>query len=267
MARKYQQQFLPGDWWRACSATFRHGLLVSANYAWRIRSIRMRQAAATRTIRRTPPACPASGLRATTMCAMYSPPTPSTICPSALESRCFSTGRRPRNPRPLESDDIVAARTGTPLNITYSRSSSSIATGYMTNARPNLVPGVSLTPPGGRSIRGTTENWINPNAFAAVTDPDSYGDTPRNLVHGPSLWQNDLGISNAFRSPSARSCNSVARLSTSSTARSTACRLKRSGCPPGSTPASIEPQVSTASTTPIGTGTPREIQFALRLDF
>ena len=30
--------------------------------------------------------------------------------------------------------------------------------------------------------------------------------------------------------------------------------------PSGTTPASIEPQVSTASTTPIGTGTPREIQ-------
>ena len=32
-------------------------------------------------------------------------------------------------------------------------------------------------------------------------------------------------------------------------------------------PPRIEPQVSTASTTPIGTGTPREIQFALRLQF
>ena len=37
--------------------------------------------------------------------------------------------------------------------------------------------------------------------------------------------------------------------------------------PSGTTAASIEPQVSTASTTPIGTGTPREIQFALRLQF
>ncbi len=52
-----------------------------------------------------------------------------------------------------------------------SRSSSSVATGYTTNQRPNLVPGVSLTPPGGKSIRGTTMNWINPAAFTAVPDP------------------------------------------------------------------------------------------------
>ena len=52
--------------------------------------------------------------------------------------------------------DIVAARTGTPLNITYSRSSSSIATGYTTNARPNLVPG---GPP--YSTRRKVDQWDN----------------------------------------------------------------------------------------------------------
>ena len=81
--------------------------------------------------------------------------------------------------------DIVAARTGTPLNVTYSRSSASIATGYTTNARPNLVAGAGLIPAGGKWISGINSNWINPAAFTEVTDPNSYGSTPRNVVRGP----------------------------------------------------------------------------------
>jgi hypothetical protein len=164
--------------------------------------------------------------------------------------------------------DIVAARTGTPLNITYSRSSTSIATGYTTNARPNLVPGVSLTPPGGKSNSGTIENWINPNAFTAVTDPDAYGDTPRNIVHGPDLWQTDLGVSK--RIPLSEHTQLQFRCETFNLSNRAqySLPLEQIWLPPtGSSPASIEPQVSTASTTPIGTGTPREIQFALRLEF
>ena len=164
--------------------------------------------------------------------------------------------------------DIVAARTGTPLNVTYSRSSSSVATGYTTNQRPNLVPGVSLTPPGGKWISGTAMNWINPAAFAAVADPDSYGDTPRNSVRGPSLWQTDLGL--AKRIPISERAQLQFRFETFNLFNRAqySLPLEEIWLPPaGTSPASIEPQVSTASTTPIGTGTPREIQFALRLEF
>ncbi len=164
--------------------------------------------------------------------------------------------------------DIVAARTGTPLNITYSRSSSSIATGYTTNARPNLVPGVSLAPPGGKWIRGTVMNWINPAAFTAVTDPDSYGDTPRNIARGPDLWQTDLGLSK--RIPLTERAQIQFRCETFNLFNRAqySLPLEEIWLPPtGPSPASVEPQVSTSSTTPIGTGTPREIQFALRIEF
>lgn len=164
--------------------------------------------------------------------------------------------------------DIVAARTGTPLNITYSRSSSSIATGYTTNARPNLVPGVSLTPPGGKWISGTMSNWVNPAAFTAVTDPDSYGDTPRNIARGPDLWQTDLGVSK--RIPLNERAQLQFRCETFNLFNRAqySLPLEEIWLPPaGTSPPSIEPQVSTASTTPIGTGTPREIQFALRIEF
>jgi hypothetical protein len=173
--------------------------------------------------------------------------------------------------------DIVAARTGTPLNITWSRSSSSVATGYTTNQRPNLVPGVSLTPPGGKSIVGTTMNWINPAAFTAVpatTSPYTgpaysiYGDTARNIVQGPDLWQTDLGVSR--RIPLTERVELQFRCETFNVFNRAqySLPLEEVWLPPsGTAPARIEPQVSTASTTPIGTGTPREIQFALRLGF
>jgi hypothetical protein len=163
--------------------------------------------------------------------------------------------------------DIVAARSGTPLNVTYSRSSSSIATGYTTNQRPNLVPGVSLTPPGGESISGTTENWINPAAFTTVPG-SGYGDAPRNIARGPNLWQTDLGVSK--RIPITERTQLQFRCETFNLFNRAqySLPLEEIWLPPtGTASSSIEPQVSTASTTPIGTGTPREIQFALRLEF
>ena len=164
--------------------------------------------------------------------------------------------------------DIVAARTGTPLNITTSRSSSTIATGYTTNARPNLVPGVSLTPPGGKWISGTMSNWINPAAFTAVTDPDAYGDTPRNIARGPSLWQTDLGLSKRIPLSESAALEFRCEAFNLFNRAQYSLPLEEIWLPPsGTSPSSIEPQVSTASTTPIGTGTPREIQFALRLEF
>ena len=163
--------------------------------------------------------------------------------------------------------DIIAARTGTPLNVTYSRSSSSVATGYTTNQRPNLVPGVSLTPPGGKSIRGTTENWINPAAFTAVPNP-GYGDAPRNIARGPNLWQTDLGLSKRIPLSERAQLQFRCEAFNLFNRAQYSLPLEEIWLPASATaPASIEPQVSTASTTPIGTGTPREIQFALRLQF
>ncbi len=163
--------------------------------------------------------------------------------------------------------DIISARTGMPLNVTSSRASSSVATGYTTNQRPNLVPGVSLTPPDGKSIHGTAENWINPAAFTAVPN-SGYGDTPRNITRGPNLWQTDLGLSR--RIPLSERVQLQFRCEAFNVFNRAQYSLpiEEIWLPATTTaPASIEPQVSTASTTPIGTGTPREIQFALRLQF
>src|SRR5579863_3670685 len=159
--------------------------------------------------------------------------------------------------------DIVMARTGVPLNITYSRSSSTVATGYTTNQRPNLVPGVSLTPPSGKSILGTTMNWINPAAFTAVPSTASpytgsldsiYGNAPRNFARGPDLWQTDMGISK--RIPLSEDAELQFRCEAFNLFNRAqySLPLEEIWLPPsGTAPASFEPQVSTASTTPIGT--------------
>jgi len=152
--------------------------------------------------------------------------------------------------------DIVAARTGLPINVAVDRSSSSVATGYTTNQRPNLVPGVSLTPPGGKSIG----NWINIAAFAPVIG-SGYGNEPRNVGRGPNLWQTDLGV--AKRIP----LSEQAQLQFRGEFFNLFNRAQY-GQPQADWSSSTFGQIiTTANTTPIGTGTPREIQFALRLQF
>jgi len=71
-------------------------------------------------------------------------------------------------------------RTGFPVNSSVDRSTSAVSDGNLTDQRPNLVPGVSLTP-----FRGSTINdWINPAALA-LPAPGTFADVPRNAAHGP----------------------------------------------------------------------------------
>ena len=151
---------------------------------------------------------------------------------------------------------VVTSRTGLPVNLTIDRSSASVATGYTTNQRPNRVPGVSLTPPGGRSIA----RWLNPAAFSPVLGP-GYGDTPRNADRGPALWQADLGLGKRavlteryqmqFRAEFFNIFNRA-----------------QYGSPLADLSSAAFGQIiATVNPGPVGTGTPRQIQFLLRLQF
>jgi hypothetical protein len=75
-----------------------------------------------------------------------------------------------------------------PVNVTIDRSVSDVDTGYTIRQRPDRVPGVSLSPPGGRSI----SQWINPAAFTTVHG--QYGTAPRNAARGPSMWTLTSGL-------------------------------------------------------------------------
>jgi outer membrane receptor protein involved in Fe transport len=152
---------------------------------------------------------------------------------------------------------IVTARTGLPVNVTEDRSSSSVATGYTTSQRPNRVPGVSLTPPGGHKI----SQWINPAAFSLVTG-SGYGDSPRNVARGPDLWQADFGL--AKRIPLTEKMQLQFR-----TEFFNIFNRAQYGLPLAdlSSPTTFGQIVGAVNTGPVGTGTPRQIQFMLRLEF
>jgi hypothetical protein len=152
--------------------------------------------------------------------------------------------------------NIVAARSGLPINVTEDRSSNSVATGYTTNQRPNLVPGVRLVPPGGKTIG----KWINPAAFVPVAG-SGYGDTPRNVARGPNLWQTDLGLAKRIR------ITESAQLEFRSEFFNLFNRAQYGLPQADSSSSSFGQIITTVNTSPVGTGTPRQIQFGLRLEF
>lgn len=162
--------------------------------------------------------------------------------------------------RDWELTSVALARTGFPVNVLVNRSSASVPDGNSTDQRPDLVPGVSMTPTGGKSIG----EWINPAAFT-VPAAGTFGDAPRNNVRGPGAWQIDFGVAKSIP------LSERARLEF----RSEFFNIfnhPQYGLPqatfavPGF--GSITQTVNTTTpVSPIGSGTPREIQFALRFAF
>ena len=163
------------------------------------------------------------------------------------------------------------ARTGFPVNVLLP--SSYIAPdGASGTQRPDLVPGVPLTPPGGRTIR----EWVNPAAFALPAG--EFGNAPRDLFRGPGTWQVDMGVAKTF--PIAESTRLEFRAEFFNIFNhpqlgppNVTCDLSSStptGCPSGFGAITTTVNLNTAIVnpiTPVGSGTPREIQFALRLEF
>jgi hypothetical protein len=160
-----------------------------------------------------------------------------------------------------ELTTTALARTGFPVNVLMP-SSYTAPDGAAGTERPDLVPGISLTPPGGRTV---TE-WVNPAAFANPSG--QFGTAPRSLVRGPGTWQIDIGASKdillrekwalEFRSEFYNIFNHPQPGQPQSTFISS----NTAGF------GSIINTVNTVSpVTPVGSGTPREIQFALRLQF
>jgi hypothetical protein len=86
--------------------------------------------------------------------------------------------------------------TGHPLTPLVGLDPSQIPNGEsISDQRPDLVPGVSVIPPGGQ----TADNWININAFAMPpVDANGvithFGDAPRGIIRAPHVWQVDTGL-------------------------------------------------------------------------
>ncbi len=159
-----------------------------------------------------------------------------------------------------ELTSTFSARTGFPINITVDRASSDTPDGNTTDQRPDRVPGVPITPPGGATIG----DWINSAAFVAPASK-TWGDFPRNGARGPGAWQMDLGVGK--------------RISLSERAQMqfraeffNIFNHPQYGSPQSDWSASsfgvINQTVNTTTpVSPVGSGTPRELQFALRVAF
>ncbi len=158
------------------------------------------------------------------------------------------------------------ARTGFPVNVLLPSSYIS-PYGNSGTLRPDLVPGVPLIPPGGRTIA----HWINPAAFA-VPAAGTFGDAPRDLFPGPGAWQVDSGVAKTF--PVAERARAEFRAEFYNVFNHPQLGQPQATFNPSST-AGFGSIINTVNlntaivspTTPVGSGTPREIQFALRLEF
>ncbi|HTV64011.1 MAG TPA: carboxypeptidase regulatory-like domain-containing protein [Bryocella sp.] len=161
-----------------------------------------------------------------------------------------------------ELTTTALARTGFPVNVLLP--SSYIAPDGATGTeRPDLVPGVSLTPSGGKSVA----EWINPAAFSAPAG--EFGTAPRDLVRGPGTWQIDLSADKTFplwehgRLQFRSEFYNIFNHPQLGQPQSTFNPSNTTGF--GSIITTVNLNVSPI--TPVGSGTPREMQFALRLDF
>lgn len=151
---------------------------------------------------------------------------------------------------------ILSGRTGLPLNVTIDRPASTVPDGNTVSQRPNLVPGVPLTPSAG----STTALWINPAAFA-IPAPGTFGDAPRNAARGPGLWQADVGLTKEI------SATERVHIDLRAEAFNIFNRAQFGSPQTDFSAVSFGAILATVNTGPVGTGTPRQVQFMLRLRF
>jgi len=164
-----------------------------------------------------------------------------------------------------EMTSTAQARTGFPVNVLMP--SSYIAPdGNSGTQRPDRVPGVQLAPLGG----GNVTEWINPAAFA--TPAGEFGTAPRNLFRGPGTWQFDLGTGKTF--PLSERARLEFRSEFYNIFNHPQLGQPQATFNPANTTGfgSIINTVNlntaiVSPITPVGSGTPREMQFALRLEF
>ncbi len=161
-----------------------------------------------------------------------------------------------------ELTTTALARTGFPVNVLMP-SSYTAPDGASGTERPDLVKGVSLTPPRGRTVA----EWINPAAFAAPAG--EFGSAPRDLVRGPGTWQTDLAVDKSF--PLSERRQLELRSDFYNIFNHPQLGQPQSAFNPSNTTGfgSIVTTVNLnlSPITPVGSGTPREIQFALRFAF
>lgn len=192
-----------------------------------------------------------------------------TMTSNAIYQLPFGPGRRFLNGRNLASSilggweisGIATARTGQPINITIKRPTSALPDGNNSNQRPDRVPGVPLY-----AANQTVDNWLNPAAFA-IPAPGTWGNLGRYAATGPGFFELDSALQKRFALSERISLNFRAEVFNLFNKAIYANPSGNLGSNPLSPSASFGRITSLLNTDAVGTGTPREIQFAMRLDF
>jgi hypothetical protein len=172
------------------------------------------------------------------------------------------------------------ARTGFPVDVVTALNGPD---GNQAGTQRPLLTGQSLTPPGGKTVA----EWFNPAAFEipalnAAGNASVFGNAPRDLVRGPGTWQIDMGAGKTISLPERGQIEFRAEFynvfnhpqlgqpgaSCSGTGSSSGPTPCESGAGLGQITNTINLNTAIVSPiTPVGSGTPREIQFAVRFDF
>jgi hypothetical protein len=156
-----------------------------------------------------------------------------------------------------EFSGMGLAHTGVPLNVTMSRSASALPDGINSSQRPDRVPGVSLYP-----SHQSAALWLNPAAFTTPAN-GLWGNASRDAVRVPGIWQADLAMAKKF--PIGEKTYFSFRAEVFN-----AFNRDQIGSPAvkWTSGAGTFGQITTPYTTSaVGTGTPRQMQFSLRYSY
>src|SRR5262249_49561955 len=138
---------------------------------------------------------------------------------------------------------------------TVSRKSGDLPDGNASSQRPDLIPGQPIY-----AANQTISNWFNPAAFA-VPAKGTWGNLGRYAARGPGYYEIDAALEKGFHLVEKKNLSF----------RVEAFNLLNRpiyGNPSGnSSSGSFGRITSILNTGATGTGTPRRVQFALRLDF
>ncbi|HZT38136.1 MAG TPA: TonB-dependent receptor [Bryobacteraceae bacterium] len=155
-----------------------------------------------------------------------------------------------------ELSGIFTASTGRPINILVRRSAADMPDGNASNQRPDLAPGVPVYP-----AKQDIDHWLNPAAFK-VPAKGAWGNLGRNVARGPGLWELDTAVEKRTRL--------IENLSISFRAEAFNVFNHPIFANPAaniSALASFGRITSVLNTGAVGVGSPRKLQFMLRLDF
>ena len=170
------------------------------------------------------------------------------------------------------------ARTGFPVNVLTALNGPD---GNQAGTQRPLLTGQPLTPPGGRTIA----HWFNPAAFEipalnSAGNASIFGNAPRDLLNGPGTWQVDLGAGKTvslgerarieFRAEAYNVFNHPQLGQPSATCGGNGSSSGPTACGGSLGQITNTINLNTAIVnpiTPVGSGTPREMQLALRFEF